>query len=70
MHTTLYYFYSNLTSFVQNAVRAIPLGQTAGQKTIQQFQPVLVKADEKIQDLKIEDFGIVSPGTGDITNET
>eukprot|EP00130_Batrachochytrium_dendrobatidis_P008666 XP_006683541.1 hypothetical protein BATDEDRAFT_93298 [Batrachochytrium dendrobatidis JAM81] len=45
--TTLYYLYSNLTSLVQNAVRAIPLGQTAGQKTIQQFQPLLVKQLKK-----------------------
>ncbi|RDW16429.1 urease accessory protein UreF [Oceanobacillus arenosus] len=60
--TTLYYLYSNLTTLIQNAVRAIPLGQTAGQKTIQQFQPILMKANEKIQSLTIEDFGIVSPG--------
>ncbi|RDW19363.1 urease accessory protein UreF [Oceanobacillus chungangensis] len=60
--TTLYYLYSNLTTLVQNAVRAIPLGQTAGQKTMQQFQPVLVKALEKIEGLKMDDFGIVSPG--------
>ncbi|AXI09761.1 urease accessory protein UreF [Oceanobacillus sp. 143] len=60
--TTLYYLYSNLTTLVQNAVRAIPLGQTAGQRTIQQFQPMLVKALEKIQGLKMDDFGIISPG--------
>ena len=27
------YLYSNVTSIVQNGVRGIPLGQTAGQKT-------------------------------------
>ena len=40
----------------------IPLGQTAGQKIIQEFQDALAKATEKIQDLDEEDFGIVSPG--------
>jgi urease accessory protein len=60
--TTLYYLYSTVSSLVQNAVRAIPLGQTAGQKTIQEFQNTLIKAAEKIQNLDEEDFGIVSPG--------
>ena len=50
--TTLYYLYSTVSSLVQNAVRAIPLGQTAGQKTIQEFQDALVKATEKIQELR------------------
>lgn len=59
---TLYYLYSTITSLVQNAVRAIPLGQTAGQKTIQEFQDELIKATEKTQQLHEEDFGIVSPG--------
>jgi urease accessory protein len=60
--TTLYYLYSTVSSLVQNAVRAIPLGQTAGQKTIQEFQGTLAQAMEKIQNLDEEDFGIVSPG--------
>ena len=60
--TTLFYLYSNLSSLVQNAVRAIPLGQTAGQKIIQEFQGALVQATEKIEDLDEEDFGITSPG--------
>lgn len=60
--TTLYYLYSTVSSLVQNAVRAIPLGQTAGQKTIMEFQTSLHKATEKIQQLDPDDFGIVSPG--------
>ncbi|MFJ5624212.1 urease accessory protein UreF [Peribacillus loiseleuriae] len=60
--TTLYYLYSAISSLIQNAVRAIPLGQTAGQKTIQEFQKELVRATEKIQDLDEADFGITSPG--------
>ena len=60
--TTMYYLYSTVSSLVQNAVRAIPLGQTAGQKTIQEFQGAITKATEKIQGLHEDDFGIVSPG--------
>ena len=48
-NTTLYYLYSTVVNLVQNAVRAIPLGQTAGQKTIQEFQDDLAEATEKIQ---------------------
>ncbi|GGH21364.1 urease accessory protein UreF [Paenibacillus segetis] len=60
--TLIYYLYSVITSLVQNAVRAIPLGQTAGQITIQQFQGVILEATDKIQSLDEEDFGITSPG--------
>ena len=60
--THLYYLYSTISSLVQNGVRAIPLGQTAGQKIIQELQGVLTKATEKIENLDAEDFGIVSPG--------
>ncbi|MBT2667945.1 urease accessory protein UreF [Bacillus sp. ISL-4] len=60
--TTLYYLYSTVSSLVQNAVRAIPLGQTAGQKTIHEFQSALIEATEKIQNSDEEDFGIISPG--------
>ena len=60
--TTLYYLYSTVSSLVQNAVRAIPLGQTAGQKTILDFQDALVQATANIQDLSEDDFGIISPG--------
>lgn len=58
----LFYLYSVVSNLVQNAVRAIPLGQTAGQKIIYDFQNELVLATEKIQQLEEEDFGIVSPG--------
>jgi urease accessory protein len=60
--TTLYYLYSTISSLVQNAVRGIPLGQTAGQKTILDFQDALVQATAKIQELSEDDFGIISPG--------
>ncbi|WP_209859790.1 urease accessory protein UreF [Paenibacillus shirakamiensis] len=60
--TILYYLYSVISSLAQNAVRAIPLGQTAGQLVIQQFQGVLTEATDKILSLDEEDFGIISPG--------
>ncbi|WP_084268835.1 urease accessory protein UreF [Oceanobacillus damuensis] len=60
--TILYYLYSSITSLVQNAVRAIPLGQTAGQKIIYTFQNHLTEAVKYIMDLSEDDFGIVSPG--------
>lgn len=60
--TILYYLYSTIAGLVQNAVRAIPLGQTAGQKIIYQFQEKLTLATKKIQKLDETDFGIVSPG--------
>ncbi|MEH7383705.1 urease accessory protein UreF [Bacillus sp. JJ1533] len=60
--TILCYLYSTVSSLVQNAVRAIPLGQTAGQKTIQEFQDVLTEAVAKVEEMDEDDFGIVSPG--------
>ncbi|MED4533939.1 urease accessory protein UreF [Metabacillus fastidiosus] len=60
--TILYYLYSSISSLIQNAVRAIPLGQTEGQKIIQEFQQSLEEAVLKIESLDEEDFGIVSPG--------
>ncbi|MBY0120396.1 urease accessory protein UreF [Bacillus sp. S/N-304-OC-R1] len=60
--TILYYLYSAVSGIVQNAVRAIPLGQTAGQKIIHSIQDSLVDAVTKIREMEEEDFGIVSPG--------
>lgn len=60
--TTRLYLYSTATNLVQNAVRAIPLGQTAGQKIIYSLLGMVDSATEKIQELGEDDFGIVSPG--------
>ncbi|MCR2821580.1 urease accessory protein UreF [Lederbergia panacisoli] len=57
-----YYLYSSIVNLVQNGVRAIPLGQTAGQRIIHSFQKTLTGAVEKINQLDMDDFGIVSPG--------
>ncbi|MEH7383786.1 urease accessory protein UreF [Bacillus sp. JJ1521] len=58
----LYYLYSTVSSLVQNAVRAIPIGQTAGQQIIHDVQSELTTAVEKVLELPEEDFGVVSPG--------
>lgn len=60
--TILYYLYSTMIGIVQNAVRAIPLGQTTGQSIIHDFQKDLKKAIEKIMNLDESEFGVVSPG--------
>lgn len=60
--TILYYLYSTVTSLVQNAVRAIPLGQTSGQKIVSQFQRKLTEAVRLIGQLDETEFGVVSPG--------
>ncbi|GGJ82080.1 urease accessory protein UreF [Lentibacillus kapialis] len=60
--TIMYYLYSTIANLVQNAVRAIPLGQTAGQKIIYSFQPKLEAAVNKIEQLEEIDFGAISPG--------
>lgn len=60
--TILYYFYSTIVSLVQNAVRAIPLGQAAGQKVLYNFHQELKRAGSRVSELDESDFGIVSPG--------
>jgi urease accessory protein len=60
--TILYYLYVTIVDLVQNAVRAIPIGQTAGQKIIQKFQEKLTALTKNILELDETEFGIVSPG--------
>lgn len=60
--TILYYLYTTVINLVQNAVRAIPIGQTAGQKIISDFQPKLTKAVKAISQLEEQDFGTIAPG--------
>lgn len=60
--TILYYLYSAISSQVQNAVRAIPLGQTAGQIITHKSIPELTHAVDRIMELASNDFGMVAPG--------
>ncbi|CAH8710596.1 urease accessory protein UreF [Paenibacillus thiaminolyticus] len=54
--------YSSVSGMVQNGVRAIPLGQTDGQKLLRELQPLLEQAAYKVQTLTIDDLGVVAPG--------
>lgn len=56
------YLYSSISGLVQNAVRGIPLGQTAGQQVLREFQSYIQEAVDKIENLAEEDFGAVAPG--------
>lgn len=56
------FLYSSISGLVQNAVRGIPLGQTAGQQLLREFQTYIQEAVEKIELLEEDDFGAVAPG--------
>lgn len=57
----LYYMYSTVINLVKNAVRAIPIGQAAGQQIITNFQSKLLKAVEAINGMGENDFGTIAP---------
>ncbi|HCY6375474.1 TPA: urease accessory protein UreF [Staphylococcus aureus] len=57
-----YYLYQNVSSLTQNAVRAIPLGQTAGQKIVTHMIPYIEETRKQISELKEADFGMTAPG--------
>ncbi|OAH58416.1 MULTISPECIES: urease accessory protein UreF [Bacillaceae] len=56
------YLYSTISGLTQNAVRGIPLGQTAGQFILRDIQQSITKAVEQIRTMDIADFGAVAPG--------
>ncbi|ASF40648.1 urease accessory protein UreF [Halobacillus halophilus] len=56
------FLFTNLSSLVQNAVRGIPMGQTAGQKILLVLQPYVIEAVESILGLSPDDLGAGSPG--------
>jgi urease accessory protein len=58
----LHYAYAAVSSLIQNGVRAIPLGQTDGQRLLIDLQPELLSAPARIAELPPEDFGISQPG--------
>ncbi|MDI3231614.1 urease accessory protein UreF [Staphylococcus pasteuri] len=57
-----YYLYQNVSSLTQNAVRAIPLGQTAGQKVVTQMIPYIEETRNHVLSLDESDFGMTAPG--------
>ncbi|MGG5172307.1 urease accessory protein UreF [Pseudarthrobacter sp. J1738] len=56
------YLFAAVTSLTQNAVRAIPLGQNAGQRLLRSASDDVATAVEKVMHLTLDDFGAVSPG--------
>lgn len=56
------YLFATATSLTQNAVRAIPLGQNAGQRLLRKAADDVAAAVGEISHLTPDDFGAVSPG--------
>jgi urease accessory protein len=56
------YLFATVTSLTQNAVRAIPLGQNAGQRVLRKMHDAVAAAVERAARLTPDDFGAVSPG--------
>ncbi|ARJ50909.1 urease accessory protein UreF [Staphylococcus lutrae] len=57
-----YFYYQNVSSLTQNAVRAIPLGQTEGQKIVAEMIPFITQTRENVMQLDEADFGLTAPG--------
>lgn len=56
------YLFSTVTSLTQNAIRGIPIGQSAGQRVLAAAHREVGDAVVLIQELGREDFGITAPG--------
>lgn len=56
------HLFSAVHSLIQNAVRAIPLGQTDGQRILLFLQPLIQQTVEKIEQLSEDDLGMNMPG--------
>lgn len=56
------YLFSTVTSLTQNAIRAIPLGQNAGQRVLRDMHAEVAAAVVRIGGLDEEDFGAAAPG--------
>ena len=50
------FLYSSVATLVQNAVRAVPLGQMGGVETLYRLLPVIQKATKKIMGLGLDDL--------------
>ncbi|MFQ4150205.1 urease accessory protein UreF [Arthrobacter sp. LAPM80] len=56
------YLFSAVTSLTQNAIRGIPLGQSAGQRVLRAAHQEVGDGVVLIQTLGREDFGVTAPG--------
>lgn len=54
--STEIFIYSSVTALVQNAVRAVPLGQSSGVKTTFDLLPVIQETAKHVMDLSIDDL--------------
>ncbi|MGG3280277.1 urease accessory protein UreF [Paenibacillus solani] len=50
------FIYSSITALVQNAVRAVPLGQRSGVKTMFSLLPVIQETASRVMDLSMDDL--------------
>ena len=58
----LYYGYSIASTLVQNAVRAIPLGQREGQVILRNINEMLLDLYESAKELSVDELGANAPG--------
>lgn len=56
------YLFSTVTSLTQNAIRAIPLGQNAGQRVLRAMHEPVTRSVAKIFSLQDRDLGAAVPG--------
>lgn len=58
----VFHMYSTVSTLIQNAVRAIPLGQKDGQLLVKEFSESFKSLYEKIKNMDYSLFGVSSPG--------
>lgn len=58
----IFHMYSTVSTLIQNAVRAIPLGQKDGQLLVKEFSESFKSLYEKIENMDYSLFGASSPG--------
>ena len=56
------YLFSTATSLTQNAVRGIPLGQSAGQRVLRALHDDVARGVARIAQMGLDEFGATSPG--------
>ncbi|MCW4466076.1 urease accessory protein UreF [Glutamicibacter sp. MNS18] len=56
------YLFSTVTGLTQNAIRAIPLGQNAGQRVLRSMHTPVRQATERIFGMDLQDLGTAAPG--------
>ncbi|MDY3697605.1 MAG: urease accessory protein UreF [Staphylococcus hyicus] len=57
-----YFLYQNISSLTQNAVRAIPLGQTEGQNIVMDMMDFITETRKSIMHQETFNFGLTAPG--------